>query len=313
MTESQSTKLEQLLTETKQPDWKRSAQALTLAFAWNQEALSQVKANRADLLRALAELATALATGLVSTSGLSGLVNEAFAGQPLREAVRGQQKALSEHAREVETLKKDMAELEKLEKENRALLIEQKQLQERWQTLSSLKSFDPSAVDELRRQVLVLENAKPWLSNLDELIKKLEEELPPLNQVSGDVLMQLQQKDRDDLKKAQNTLDELQSETRRQSAALEQLAKETESVQADITEKKKRFEETNQEFLQQKEILEKYIRIDKEIAKAINNREARQAQNVLDEIEKGLQGVDEALRLAIAINEKEGTIKPIPL
>lgn len=311
MTDNPDQELDQLLEDSTSPEWKRSAKAIELAFSWNQAAIQSIRNSRTDLIFALGDLTKALINSRESLADLNLLVDKFSPNAKLREALASEQAFVSKRSADVQTLQAEITRLEELKEENRVLITEQKKLQVRLQELSHLESFDPSSVEALRKQVKVVEQAKPWLSDLELLTKKLGEDLPILDQLTSNAHMLLKEKDQESLKKAQDSLSAIQNDAIQQSKALEDINKKYQAVQADIIERQKRFQDSENELRLRKEILDQFIRVDREIATAINNPEAKSAQQILDAIEAQLHSVDEALRLAIETNEKTRAIKKI--
>ena len=93
---------------------------------------------------------------------------------------------------------------------------------------------------------------------------------------------------------------------------LTQIKQDLCTVEAELTEKKKLYQDAEKELQNRKEILDMYIKVDSEIASAINNSEAKNAKQILEEIESKLENVDDALRQAISMN-KNTDLLPIPL
>jgi len=313
MTSELIQKLAQILADTDQPDWKRSAQVLALAFEWNQESLRLVNGSQSGFIQGLNELVEALNKVSESFTRLNSLIEKVSPNSRLREDLRKEQDEFLNRTKEVETLQAEVIELEQLEKINQEIIKEKNRLSERQAELSGLASFDPAIVDALRQQVDAIEKAKPWLLDYENFKKKLEDSLPQLVLISGDALMSLQERDRQDLKKAQELLNNLQIETHQQKVALDQINQNVLTAQEEIEAKKKQYADAENQLRARKEILDQYIQVDQEIASVIDNTDAKKAQQLLDEVEASLRGVDEALRLAIITNEKAQKIQNIYL
>lgn len=315
MTESPYQKLTQLLNNSDQPEWKRSAQALALSFAWNRETIGSTVTSRADLISALSELANALVEVSKSSQGFEALIDKANPGPTLREILVSEQTALSQRAIEVKTLQNEVENLEKLERDNSALIDKQSELQARHQKLANLESFNPTVIDSLRIQIEAMEAAKPWLLELEKYLNNLQEGLPQFAKLSGEALMVLQEKDRQEINKVQKDLNDIQAEAKQKSIVLEQTNKNILAIKEDIATRQKRYAEAEGQLHQVKEVLDQYIKVDREMAMAINNPEVKEARQLLDEIETRMQGVDAALRIAIEANQKAQQIetKIVPL
>ena len=76
MVDPAAQKLAQLMNDTSKPEWKRSAQILSLAFTWNKNVLQQIQGSRSTLLMALSELANALTEGNAAFVNLETLIEK---------------------------------------------------------------------------------------------------------------------------------------------------------------------------------------------------------------------------------------------
>lgn len=313
MTSELIQKLAQILADTDQPDWKRSAQVLALAFEWNRESLHLVNGSRSEFIQGLNELVEALNKVRETFTRLNSLIEKASPNSRMRDDLKKEQDEFLNRTKELETLQAEVIELEQLEKKNQELIKEKSRLSERRTELSGLASFDSAIVDTLRQQVDAIEKAKPWLLEYENFRKKLEDGLPQLVLLSGDALMSLQERDRQDLKKVQELLNDMQTEAHQQKMALDQINQNVLTTQESIEAKKKQYADAENQLRTRKEILDQYIQVDQEIASVISNTDAKKAEQLLDEVEASLRGVDEALRLAIIANEKAQKIQNIYL
>lgn len=313
MSNNYTQELTQLLADTSQPDWKRSAQALALVFSWNRAAFEKSRGSRAVLLQAIHELAKALAEGQAGSTAIEPLVEQAMPGQSLRNALKIEQESISRREAETKALQSDLTRLEQLELANRSMMAEFEELKARQDELAHIEKFDPSLVDSLRKQVEEIESSKPWLRDVQQLTAKLKKGIPLLSRAFSEALLVMKEEDRRELGQARSALEAAQAEAARHKEMLMQAERDVQAARAELSTMQERYQNIQNELTQRRAVLDQYIQADREIAAAISSSSTLDAQQALDTIEAQLHSVDEALQRAIEANTKARAMPVIDL
>ena len=294
----------QLGQDEKGPEENRSAQVIDLAFLWNKESLVSIQADRSSLLLGLVELSSALSRSMESLFFIKQIAGQASIGETLAKKIEDNRTAFDSLTHDIQVSTKRLHLLTELEESNKELYHEKEALETRISELIYLDSFDPGSLDDLKKQEQALLQVKPWLHDLQILKDKIEHELPQLELISGQAFDVLNEEYRQNLNKTQKNLHKIHDRAAEYHQEMQRMQAETKKIEAEITSKISQYEEMEKALNNKRAALDQYIKIDQEIAGAIQNQEAAKAQAMLSNIEDQLSKVDEALRQAILTNQK---------
>lgn len=284
--------LKKLLTDVADRDDPALApKALRTAFAWCTDAMTPdklVQRSRVDILSILADLVKALNLGRSFLSAMPELLDQAVAGERLRQAIQGGEAAVVRGAEEIEQLRETLAPLSQQEEALRAQAAERDALMHRRAELERFVKL-AEGVAELRQQVA-------------ELDKYLSLASPDIEQLEG----QVEQKANRLVVVSEGTLANLGRSARNALELAESKERERREAEVQLRSAIERYRQANTELHKLNETLRPYSEADRAVARAIPG--AHSANEILDEVERLLQQADQALQQALKANGKPSSL-----
>ena len=268
--------------------------ALKLAFEWCLESMTPetlTSGSRAQALKSVLKLNDTLQAGeqLIDTIFAPDVVSRAKLGQTVQDALHAKQHDIVSLRKELNAVKKDVETLTEKEEQAQKMADEHTTLQHRCRELETnierLSHFSEEDVAQLRRQVEILEqHLPPQGKDVEQYEKQLEQTGEEFLLLTDTILSHLS-------KQAKNTLRRVKTREEKLRATAQKIQKAME-----------RYQEIDEQLTERKNILKLYLSADREVVRVLPN--ARQLEDVLDEVERLLKGADQALKEAMAANEK---------
>lgn len=215
-------------------------------------------------------------------------LESAKAGEKIKQKYQQLLQRLESEKTAFQLLQKEYKDLAEKEEELKKLVEEHGRLKEELERLKKLESLVASLnIEDLRQQVKTLKERRDILE-------------------AGDLLAQLQEDGKALLVLGKEAISKLEPEIQDVLNKAEEVIKKTEEKAQQLAQLRKRYQEAKQEWEKLNFELNALIEADEKVARALPDKEDG-VSNVLEgieEVKKLIQAIEEALSLAIFVNEK---------